>query len=267
MLASVIASSRRRLDPLTVAYAAASGATSLAGIDAIMRYARAESLLNNIRLYPMKSAQNAGTGTTVYGIGSLTANNMTLVNGPTWGAGGLAFVSASSQYGSIDDFLGSDTLTVFARVDKTNDGTNTTAVAGQLNAGSNLRSWGFYQAGARANDPIVLARSANGTSVNAEFYETGVPAGLGVDSTHVCQWVHGGGRTYWVNKAAQSITRYFGTDQTSRFDTSDVITFSALKDGAGFGSFANQTAIAFATITGTLTTTQRETLTDLINAL
>ena len=47
--------------------------------------------------WPLRSSQNAGTGTTAYSLGGLGAFNGTLVNGPTWGTNGITFASASSQ--------------------------------------------------------------------------------------------------------------------------------------------------------------------------
>jgi hypothetical protein len=48
--------------------------------------------------WPLRSAQNAGTGSTAYSLGGLGTYNGTLVNGPTWGADGLSFAKTSSQY-------------------------------------------------------------------------------------------------------------------------------------------------------------------------
>ena len=257
MLASVIASTRRRLDPLTVAYAAASGATSLAGIDAIMRYARAESLLNNIRLYLMKSAQNAGTGATAYGIGSLTANNMTLVNGPTWGAGGVAFTAASSHYGTIGDFIDGQTLNLFLRGTMTPSGT--TVFASQYNTSAD-RSWLFRSRGSPFSHNISADATAFAT------YD-GSTTGSGTDACHVATYASNGAVSYWANKTSQTLTLGAGSAQAGRFNaTSNVIIAAFLNAGSPSG-FASMTANTIAFVMGALTTTQRETLTDLINAL
>jgi len=261
MLAT-IASSRRRLDPLTVAYAAASGATSLAGIDAIIRYARAESLLSNIRLYPMKSAQNAGTGTTVYGIGSLTANNMTLINGPTWGAGGLAFVAASSQYGTIADFLPGGNLTIFDRFTIDLPQTNDSCIIRQ-GVGTD-RSFSVLT---NASGNINMTRSQNGTSSDWEVYLGNDNLFDNTDLTGVFQWIEGGGRNLYANKTAVSLSLAAGSPKTSRFNSTSVVSIMASDvSGTGVGFLSGtQTATAFCT--ASLTATQRETLTDMINAL
>jgi len=41
--------------------------------------------------WPMRSAQNAGTGTTAYSLGGAGTYNGTLTNGPTWGSSGIFF--------------------------------------------------------------------------------------------------------------------------------------------------------------------------------
>lgn len=46
-------------------------------------------LWNNFVCWPLRSSQNAGTGTTAFSLGGLGTFNGTLVNGPTWGADGI----------------------------------------------------------------------------------------------------------------------------------------------------------------------------------
>lgn len=41
--------------------------------------------------WPLRSAQNAGTGTTVFSLGGLGIHDGTMVDGPSWGADGIAF--------------------------------------------------------------------------------------------------------------------------------------------------------------------------------
>jgi len=49
------------------------------------------SLWSNMVCWPLRSAQNKGSGTTVYSLGGLGTYNGTMVNGPTWGANGISF--------------------------------------------------------------------------------------------------------------------------------------------------------------------------------
>jgi hypothetical protein len=47
-------------------------------------------LWNSMVCWPLRSLQNAGTGTTAYSLGGLGTFNGTLTNGPTWGVDGVA---------------------------------------------------------------------------------------------------------------------------------------------------------------------------------
>jgi hypothetical protein len=48
-------------------------------------------LWDSMVCWPLRSTQNAGTGTTAYSLGGLGTFNGTLVNGPVWGANGVDF--------------------------------------------------------------------------------------------------------------------------------------------------------------------------------
>ena len=53
-------------------------------------------LWNSMVCWPLRSSQNYGSGDTVFSLGGLGTFNGTRVNGPSWGADGIAFVAASS---------------------------------------------------------------------------------------------------------------------------------------------------------------------------
>lgn len=53
-------------------------------------------LWNSMVCWPLRSSQNAGTGTTAYSLGGLGTYNGTLVGGPTWVADGVENTSANS---------------------------------------------------------------------------------------------------------------------------------------------------------------------------
>ena len=249
------------LDPLTVAYAAASGATDLAGIDKVIRYVRAESLLSNFVMYPMKSAQNAGTGATAYGLGGLTANEMTLLNGPTWGASGLAFARASSQYGSIPDFLTSENLTIFHRA-TISDVDAVARLVTQWQATGNNRSFIFDYDSRTTAQSLRFVSSDDGISPSARSSSV-----LGVFGTDTCFVLSTNNATdqhsSWKNKSAVAVNE---TALLPLYNTSVDILINA-SDPDSPSNFNDQTAHALAFLTGTVTTTQRETITDLINAL
>jgi len=214
----------------------------------------------------MKSDQNAGTGATAYGIGSLTANNMSLVNGPTWGAGGLAFVAASSQYGSIADFLGNPTLTVFARIAQT---TASSALPRTVWAQDDVNLPRGIYLNQITTGAFRLLRSNDGTVGAGKFevYDTAAAQGSTSDRTLVSQFVSGGGRSLWYNKTSVSLSLFAGADQTQYHNNSIAFLFGAQLASGSPANFHSMTATALATITGDLTTPQRETLTDMINAL
>ena len=84
-------------DPDALAYVQASGATDIDNINTFVVGVKALGLWNSMVCWPLRSAQNAGTGTTAYSLGGLGTYNGTLVNGPIWGADGVTFAAASSQ--------------------------------------------------------------------------------------------------------------------------------------------------------------------------
>ncbi|MEI7532850.1 MAG: LamG-like jellyroll fold domain-containing protein [Verrucomicrobiae bacterium] len=89
------------LDPLVIAYCQRSGATDRRTISAWFKSARSLGLTTNlVGAWVFGAGRNAGTGTTAF---DLTNNryDLTLNNGPTWGASSLDFVRASSQTAAI----------------------------------------------------------------------------------------------------------------------------------------------------------------------
>jgi hypothetical protein len=88
---------RQGADGDAMAYCKRSGATDRAAINAFVRGIKALGLYDNMVCWPLRSSQNAGTGTTAYSLGGLGTYNGTLVNGPTWGVSGITFTNASSQ--------------------------------------------------------------------------------------------------------------------------------------------------------------------------
>lgn len=264
MLSSIIAQSRRRFDPAITAFAAASGATDLQGLSNLAAYLRGQSLLSSSRCYPMKSAQNAGSGSTVYGWGDLTTNNCTLVNSPTWGVNGVAF-DGSTQAGKIDDFTSAATLTVFGRVVAT---ANTTALAAywaQYDVVNNARSVVFGQRGDQTGDPLGMLRSTDGGTTNLESILDGTN-GIGSDTCYSTQWISGGGRSLWVNKVDQSLT--VSNSQTSRYNSSGKWTIAAAGDAdTYYNARTAMTSKCILFVQAAITDTQRGAITDLINAL
>lgn len=96
------------LDADAAAHIAATGATDVVALDAWVRGLKALGIWNDIVCWPMRAAQNHGTGTVLRSLGGLGAFNGTLVNGPTWGADGI-FMNATTKAvalpSSADSFL------------------------------------------------------------------------------------------------------------------------------------------------------------------
>jgi hypothetical protein len=82
-------------DPDARAFVQTSGATDRAAINHFVKGIRALGLWDDMVCWPLRSAQNAGTGSTAYSLGGLGTYNGTLVNGPTWGADGLTLMPVS----------------------------------------------------------------------------------------------------------------------------------------------------------------------------
>ena len=261
-----IGSQRVPVDSDVLSFASASGAiqvVDLVKLENLVSYLKSQSLWDYARFYPMKSAQNAGSGSTVYGLGGLTSNNMTLINSPTWGSDGVTFNAASSQAGRISDFMGGGTVSLWWK------GTNTAAggscVLSQYDYGANERSVGILK-GTAAPLNVQLRRSSSGLAgVDTEYFEgPEFSGGLQVLSA---EWIDGGGRTLWVNKDPQIISLVGGGVQTERRNaTCDISVMSLLNNGSP-SFFASGVAVFAGFIETALTTTQRETITDLINDL
>jgi hypothetical protein len=250
-------------DSDVAAFQKASGATQVGPILALVDYLKAQSLWDYARFYPMKSAQNAGSGSTVYGLGGLTSNNMTLINSPTWGSDGVTFDAASSQAGTISDFMNGGTVSLWWK------GTNTAAggscVLSQYDYGANERSVGILK-GTVAPLNVQIRRSSSGLAgADTEYFEG--PAFSGDLQVLSVEWIDGGGRTLWVNKDPQIISYVTGGVQTERLNaTCDISVMSLLNNGSP-SDFASGVAVFVGFIETALTTTQRETITDLINDL
>jgi hypothetical protein len=87
-----------RRDPDAVAFAATSGATDIDAISDFAKGVKRLGLWESMVCWPLRSTQNAGTGTTAYSLGGLGTFNGTLINGPTWGTDGILFDAASSTH-------------------------------------------------------------------------------------------------------------------------------------------------------------------------
>jgi hypothetical protein len=72
-------------------------ATAKAQINAFVKGVKDLGFYNNMVSWPLRSAQNAGTGTTAYSLGGAGIFNGTLTNGPAWGTDGISFTNTSHE--------------------------------------------------------------------------------------------------------------------------------------------------------------------------
>jgi hypothetical protein len=126
-------------DPDARAFVEFSGATDRAAINYFVKGIKRLGLWDDMVCWPLRSAQNAGTGSTAYSLGGLGAYNGTLVNGPTWGVDGIDFDAATSQ--TKTDALGLPTFPM------------SSVVVGRRVSGSGIASWEYV--GATSNRSLV----------------------------------------------------------------------------------------------------------------
>lgn len=77
-------------------FIATSGATDIVAINDFVLGVKTLGLWNSMVCWPLRSSQNAGTGTTAYSLGGLGTFNGTLVGPPIWGVDGVTFATSSS---------------------------------------------------------------------------------------------------------------------------------------------------------------------------
>jgi hypothetical protein len=94
------------LDADAVAYferAGVTDATAKSQISAFVVGVKALGLYNNMVSWPLRSAQNKGSGSIGYSLGGLQTANATLVNGSTWTANGTPFTTTQYANATISD--------------------------------------------------------------------------------------------------------------------------------------------------------------------
>jgi hypothetical protein len=88
---------RRGIDPDAADFCSRSGASDRAAVSAFVRGVKDLGLWESMVCWPLRSTQNAGTGTTAYSLGGLGTFDGTLTNGPIWTADGVSF-DGSNDY-------------------------------------------------------------------------------------------------------------------------------------------------------------------------
>ena len=116
-------------DPDARAFVQASGATDRAALNFFVKGIKRLGLWNDMVCWPLRSAQNAGTGSTAYSLGGLGTYNGTLVNGPTWGADGVDMngldqrITTTASANQADTIFSVQTMTNEAVIQVAYDGT------------------------------------------------------------------------------------------------------------------------------------------------
>jgi hypothetical protein len=79
------------VDPDAQNFVTTSGATDVEGIDQFVKGVKNLGLYNSMVCWPLRSTQNAGTGTTIHSLGGLGNYDGSAAGGPAWGLDGLVF--------------------------------------------------------------------------------------------------------------------------------------------------------------------------------
>lgn len=259
----------RVYDADVAAFQKASAAADVSGIMDLVDYLKAESLWNYARFYPMKSSQNAGTGSTVYGLGGLTSNNMTLVNSPTWGSDGVTF-DGSTQYGSIQNLWSSSGLFMLTRAALGAAGASAdSTILGNWDSSVDQRGLLYLVIGTGPGDRFGVGVSSDGTAAtvwgqqatDGVFTTDSQTFGFNVSSSAVF--------SMFQEKASLARTTWIGSQQASLYAANSTLYYAANRLSGGSANLHTpmQSTALFLVSGADPTTTQRETITDLINAL
>jgi hypothetical protein len=212
-------------DPDAATFIAASGATDVWNIQKFVQGVKDSGLWDDMVCWPLRSAQNAGTGTTAYSLGGLGAFNGTLVNGPTWQGGGIAFdgvddrITTSFTLAATQVFCG-----VVADVP-------TTGIKGNLLGAQNSSGEAIYWVNPR-------------TGFGGEFRYGGSNLALAENATSGAQMWSTIGATGATTKGYRSTT-LLGTAGTSATTPNPFALASGLIIGRSAGGYQGTAAFAF----------------------
>jgi hypothetical protein len=153
------------------AFVNTSGATARAEINHFVKGIKKLGLYSSMVCYPLRSTQNAGTGSTAYSLGGIGTYNGTLVNGPTWGSDGLLLSSASKVTTSLAGW-GVAPQSMYAVVK-----TNSDSATGNIFLGGdtllNARTFGIGAPGGQKTRAMLSNRAGTGSCVFTS--DTAVP--------------------------------------------------------------------------------------------
>jgi len=152
------------------AYIARAGVTDATGKQQINDFVvgvKNLGLYNNMVAWPLRSTQNAGTGTTAYSIGGLGTFDGTLTNGPTWGTGGIAF-------DGVDDYIDTTLGTVQPELTAISVTTSTgTSTAFEITKSNVSTSREFEIAQVNSVSRLIVTISGVAVSVVGQSFSAG----------------------------------------------------------------------------------------------
>ena len=130
--------------------------------------------------WPLRSTQNAGTGSIAYSLGGFGTYNGTLVNSPIWSSDGITFTSGSSQKINVPNITISKTDLIFATCQATTSGNLRSIEAGWGADGSGIWSGfnGTYYWDVRSTAG-TLNRQNGGTASTSRVFTHGIASTSG----------------------------------------------------------------------------------------
>lgn len=153
-------------------------ATAKNQINAFVKGTKDLGIYNSMVCWPLRSAQNVGTGTTAYSLGGLGTYNGTLVNSPSWTTDGIDHTAASSQTTSfpinVVDYGATGFSLYFAGKPKT--GTQGFSMIFGQEGGTLPTSMGMIRLGAVATTQIQINVSYTGGAVSRTISANAVNA-------------------------------------------------------------------------------------------
>jgi hypothetical protein len=136
---------RRGIDPDAADFCSRSGASDRAALSAFVRGVKDLGLWESMVCWPLRSAQNAGTGTTAYSLGGLTSSNGSFENSPTWTPSGVEFSDESDDYIATGYTPPKEDHLLFAVMEANPQGTNNNAIASTRRAGAATGGYTYAQ--------------------------------------------------------------------------------------------------------------------------
>jgi hypothetical protein len=224
-VASIITAETTDADVL--AFALASGATDIEPLNTFVKETKDLGYWDDMVFWPMKSAQNAGTGTTLYSLGGLGTFNGTLVNGPTWDSEGILFGEGSGK--RIDLPASSDLAT--------GTGNYTFEQWVKVSSDSQFAFWEtnpIGTSGTRENGWILYYNPSGG---EIGFYINGANIIFQNFALPLNEWFH-------VALVRNGSTTTIYKNGTSVGSTNEEYDSTAASGGSNFGTFCDSTSLS-----------------------